>query len=51
MLTEVVDLEHRLKVTQEEGYQSFRPFETSENQLTETGRYEQLPPQEIIEEL
>ncbi|KAF4495855.1 Zn(II)2Cys6 transcriptional activator [Fusarium agapanthi] len=47
----LVDLEYRLKATQEEGYQSFRPFEPSENQLTETGRYEQLPPQEIIEEL
>ncbi|KAI1038662.1 hypothetical protein LB505_011341 [Fusarium chuoi] len=47
----LVDLEYRLKGTQEEGYQSFRPFQPSENQLTETGRYEQLPPQEIIEEL
>lgn len=51
MLMGVVDLEYRLKATQEEGYQSFRPFQPSENQLTETGRYEQLPPQEIIEEL
>jgi hypothetical protein len=44
-------LEHRLKATREEGYQSFRPFEASDNQLAETGRFEQLPPQEIIEEL
>ncbi|KAF4446691.1 hypothetical protein F53441_9733 [Fusarium austroafricanum] len=47
----LVELEHRLKATQEEGYQSFKPFEESENQLSETGRFEQLPPQEIIEEL
>jgi hypothetical protein len=47
----IVDLEYRLKAAQEEGYQSFQPFEPSENQLSETGRFEQLPPQEVIDEL
>ncbi|KAF4951549.1 hypothetical protein FSARC_12880 [Fusarium sarcochroum] len=45
------ELELRLKETQEEGYQSFKPFEASEDELAKTGRFEQLPPQEIIEEL
>lgn len=47
----IVDLEYRLKAAQEEGYQSFQPFEPSGNQVSETGRFEQLPPQDVIEEL
>ncbi|KAF5020028.1 hypothetical protein F66182_7964 [Fusarium sp. NRRL 66182] len=46
----LAELELRLKETQEEGYQSFKPFEASDK-ITETGRFEQLPPPEIIEEL
>jgi hypothetical protein len=47
----LVDLEYRLKAAQEEGYQSFKPFEPVGNQLSETGRFEKLPPQDVIEEL
>ncbi|CAJ0547174.1 Ff.00g018010.m01.CDS01 [Fusarium sp. VM40] len=47
----LVDLEYRLKAAQEEGYQSFQPFEPSGNQMSETGRFEQLPPQDVVEEL
>lgn len=47
----IVDLEYRLKAAQEEGYQSFQPFEPSGNQMSETGRFEQLPPQDVVEEL
>ncbi|KAF5008887.1 hypothetical protein FDECE_4861 [Fusarium decemcellulare] len=49
----LVDLENQLKSSQsqDEGYQSFRPFESPESDLIETGRFEQLPPQDLIEEL
>ncbi|KAF4981973.1 hypothetical protein FZEAL_2319 [Fusarium zealandicum] len=47
----LADLETRLKTAQEEGYQSFGPFEASGSDLIETGRFEQLPPQDVIEEL
>ncbi|KAJ3468104.1 hypothetical protein MRS44_002169 [Fusarium solani] len=47
----LVELENRLKATQEEGYQSFRPFDSPESDLIETGRFEQLPPQDVVEEL
>ena len=45
------ELELRLKATQEEGYQSFTPFGAFGSELSETGRFEELPPQEVVEEL
>ncbi|KAM5341902.1 hypothetical protein ACJ41O_014933 [Fusarium nematophilum] len=52
----LMDLENRVRATQDEGSQSAtsqsaRPFESPESDLVETGRFEQLPPQEVMEEL